>query len=176
MRFYGSIILVFLCIIFMNCDKQERETKVFYYDVYSSNNQITAYYRTVSTFNEYFRIDSITRFNLDGSIDDEHVENFLVKRDTLFKILSNNESYPYLIIDSENCNQINRGFESETCLVEEKDYLVFTEQTLIIDGVKKKLVYDKNFNLVENEYLDGYLSYYRILRRAAKPKSLPYFR
>lgn len=50
MRFYGRLILVFLSVVFTNCDKQEKETKVFYYDVYSSNNQITAYHRTVSTF------------------------------------------------------------------------------------------------------------------------------
>ena len=79
-----------------------------------------------------------------------------------------------LIINKEKCNIINQTEEVETCLISSEDYLIFTEQTLVTDGVKKKLTLDKNFNLIENEYLGGFLSYYKISKRNDKPSVLPF--
>ncbi len=157
---------------FTSCNKEEVMTETFYYDVYSSKMEVVAYYETLSTTKEKVRVDTIRRYNLEGDEKEKRIEKYIVSKDTLYKIDFNNNKYPYLIIDDQNCNLIDRNNEIKTCLLKRKDSLIFTEQTLITDGVKRKLTFDKSFNLIENEYLDGYLSYYKITRRETKPSIL----
>ena len=136
------------------------------------NKQVNAYYSIVSVNENNVRIDTITRFDLDGKKVEQQTEKYIVTNDTLYKLSFDNERYPYLVVDDKNCNLINRQDEIETCLISDKEYLVFTEQMIVTDGVKKKLTFDKRFNLIENEYLDGYLNYYKISRRDNKPNIL----
>lgn len=161
-----------MCSLFTSCNKQEKgKSETFYYDVYSSNKKITAYYRIISTYEKNVRVDSVTRFNMNGDKTDERIERYLVTKDTLYKI-NLKKKYPYLINNLEECTQIDRAEKIETCLLENETYLIFTEQALITDGIKRKLTFDKNFNLIENEYVDGYLNYYKISKRDNKPTVL----
>lgn len=172
MKLRKIFIFFVLCLLFSSCKKAEEQSKTFYYDVYSSKKKVNAYYKIVSTYQQKIRIDTIYRFNLDGKKVDEEIEKYVVAKDTLYKLSFDNKRYPYLIVDEDKCNLINLTEEVKTCLISNKEYLTFTEQMLVTDGVSKKLTFDKEFNLVENEYLDGYLSYYKIVRRKHKPDVL----
>lgn len=173
MRLKTTLAILILSFLFAKCGKEEKQTKVSYYDVYSSKNELSAYYKIVSNSQNDIRVDTISRFNLDGGKVDVRVEKYIVTVDTLYKISFDDKQYPYLIINKNKCNLINLTEEIETCFVSGKEDLIFTEQTLITDGVKKKLIFDKEFNLIENEYLDGFLSYYKISKRKGKPDKLP---
>ena len=169
MRLKTTLAILILSFLFAKCGKEEKQTKVSYYDVYSSKNEVSAYYKIVSNSQNNIRVDTISRFKLDGEKVDVRVEKYVVTTDTLYKISFDNKQYPYLIINKNKCNLINQTEEVETCLIVNEEHLIFTEQTLITDGIKKKLTFDKQFNLIENEYLDGFLSYYKISKRDDKP-------
>jgi len=173
MRFIKVIAILIFCFLYASCELQRNQKDIFYYDVYSSEKKVNAYYRIVSTIQNDSRIDTISRFNLDGEKVDEQIEEYVVTLDTLYKISFDNKRYPYLIVDKEKCNILKQKEEVKTCLINNNEkYLIFTERTLITDGIKKKLTFDKEFNLIENEYLDGFLSYYRISKRDDKPSVL----
>ena len=115
MRLKTTLAILILSFLFAKCGKEEKQTKVSYYDVYSSKNELSAYYKIVSNSQNDIRVDTISRFNLDGGKVDVRVEKYIVTVDTLYKISFDDKQYPYLIINKNKCNLINLTEEIETC-------------------------------------------------------------
>lgn len=168
------LLVLFLVFTSYSCCIKETENSSYYYDVFSSEKKVTALIKINSTYHNNERIDTIFRYDLNGRIVDKYEERYIVSKDTLYKInLINNKVFPYLVVDTNYCNFIENGEKIQTCFLEQKtSHLIFSEELLTIDGVEKKLVFDKKFNLVENEYLNGNLSYYKILLRDTPPSIL----
>jgi|SRR5690606_2962719 len=168
-----TTLYIVLFILINSCASKSNKNEIVYYDIYSSNKTVSGYYRNSYNYlDNNIRLDTVTRFDLSGNITDEIVNKYKISEDTLY-LVDSDKIYPYYVI-SNNCNTLFfEDDEIETCFIRNEDnILVFTEKKIVIDGVKKELKFDLNFILLEEEYLDGYLEYYKIAKRTSVPSVL----
>lgn len=157
---------IFFTILLLSCSETKTDYK-YYYDVYSHENKRVAYYEIITNEKDSIRENTKIRYDLNGKETDRTIEIFKIEKDTLFAQDENGFFVPQYVINNNCTTFLNK---IRICFVyEDTDKRIFTKEDLSTDGVKSEFVFDSNFNLIQEEYLDGYLPYYRIQKREKAP-------
>lgn len=170
------IILSILTLLFVGCSKQSEVIR--YYQVHSSSNEITAYYKIESNIEDNRRTDRVVRYDSKGVEEESYLEYYLFDKSELRQVANFEEPIRNLKIYSvgEGCfNSEGSAEPLEICFIEEQKYqnkiksYLFTEKSLRTDGVQKEILFDKDFMLLTDEYTGGLLRYYKIEYTDKKP-------
>lgn len=165
---FSSIAVLF----FISC-VENGDGETFYYVKYNDKNRIIGYEKRVVYVDKHKRIDSIFRYDNSKKMYDIEYEFYNVISKT--KLISDDKTIFLTISKKDSCyNNSASNVSLKTCfngissLEINNQYFdrtyEFIVQDIGLDGVTNRLIFDKTFILLRQEYVDGFLHYYRIDR------------
>ncbi|MCK0115183.1 hypothetical protein [Gelidibacter sp. F63206] len=180
------IIVILLLVILSSCNSNKNVEN--FYRVYSSDMDVAAFYKIKSHYVGNKRVDSIFRYNEKGELEEEYQEYYSLHKNGITATVSLEENakilqeYRTWKIDSCVETKENVGVKIQICYKGDKTLKIndrnysgahyFIERSMHTDGVERKKVFDDSFILLEEEYLSGFLKYYKIERMVKRPDVL----
>jgi len=172
-----GLIIISIYLFLLSCSKQQ--DVVNYYRVYSSKKEVVAYYEIKSHNAKEKRVDSIKRYDLKGKLEESYQEYYFFNENEIKEIFSFEKEdivfRKYSLKDDKCFTSSTTSQPIEICYKQtinyenNKDGYLFVEKSLQTDGVTREKLFDNNFYLITEEYISGFLKYYKIDRINKKP-------
>lgn len=172
------IIFLFFTLLLFSCKSEERA--VYYYSYYNKNGDLDYYIIKQIDWVNKLRKEKDYILYSDGKLQKFDSNTFEISKEGIFKVTSS--AKPYLTIKNKDCieykydNELADFAQTRICFLETVD-LKLNGQTFSrvykflkvkggggSDNVESYVYYDENLILLKEEYVSGYMTYYKIER------------
>lgn len=168
--------ILFLILILQSCERKndfEKDKNKYesYYKFLDKKGQLRFYFQKKTHFEKGLRIDTIFTIKKNET-ELERIEIYRCDDDKLYHVDSHHNEHLYfikkdtciqLIVDDDLIETCFMGYE-DIAIDNKKFYklLKFKKEYLSIDGITTHVYFDENYNIIREEFIEGYQFYFRI--------------
>jgi len=168
--------IIFFLFLFQNCEKKEldngHDQTINHYKVLNEKNELRFYIEKKTNFKNGLRIDSTFVIKKDKK-ELERIDIFRKNKDELYYIDSKNNEFLFfikkvdttIVLDYHGYGVMTHYLGYQDVEVNKKKYqklAKFKKEDLGVDGIVTYIYFDDDYNLIREEFVEGYQFYFRI--------------
>jgi hypothetical protein len=177
--------IIFLIFLFQSCERKGeldngQDQTINYYEFLNEKNQLRFYIEKKTNFKKGLRIDSTFVIKEDKK-ELEKIDIFRQNKEELYYLDSKNKEFLLFLRKRDTTLLLDyHGYQIRTQYLGYQDIEInknkykkiskFKKEDLGIDGVVTYIYFDDNFNMIREEYVEGYQFYFRIDKIEKKPE------